>query len=77
MRLSSDFSLDGVVHVHRRFNVVLSAKQTSTAARSVVGDDDVDVQNVGGSTDRRLRFETAAKERSEMKKNIYLKVRRW
>lgn len=56
--------------VGRRFDVILSTEQTSTTIRSVVSDDDVDIQNVGGSSDRRFGFETAAQQRSEKDKKF-------
>lgn len=56
--------------VGRRFDVILSTEQTSATIRSVVSDDDVDIQNVGGSSDRRFGFETAAQQRSEEEKKF-------
>ena len=58
--------------VGRRFDVILSTEQTSATIRSVVSDDDVDIQNVGGSSDRRFGFETAAQQRSEEEKKFQL-----
>ena len=44
--------------------VLRRAKQTAATTRAVLSDDDVDVEDVGRASHRRLALEAAAKQRS-------------
>ena len=47
--------------------VLRRAKQTAATTRAVLSDDDVDVEDVGRASHRRLALEAAAKQRSGKK----------
>lgn len=60
LHLSGDFTLRDVI--------LRRAEQTASTARSVLSDNDVNVENVGRASNGRLRFEASAQEGSGTRK---------